>query len=414
VEQPGVAGTFTFGKTFGGMETAMWTLAQGLAKDDRNHVTCFVAASQRKNGHDPWPQQVGDVHLRVCVDRFRAIRHNVGECIDIGQRRLKQFSPHLLWQIPLLGLTRPFRSRDPGDCHPDPNLVGQSMDAWITFGINGASSRVVATARAEGTPSFVCVRSNSGVEEQLASAENFQNECGESSISRRYALLQSDHVIVQSQWQLNRLRDLFQRNGYLARNPIDRLHWRPPIDIPPPESLSQPFDILWIGRFDDFHKRPRLMLEIAKRLPHRTIKMIANPFDAELEADLRRNAPANVEWIDRVPFAQMPAVFERAKVFVSTGNPEYEGFPNVLLQAAASHTPIVSISDHDQFLARSGAGIPCNESIDAMPPAIEKQLASPSSATTPIDWARVDAYLDEHHQTERVAADLSNWIHASI
>ncbi|MFG0264011.1 MAG: glycosyltransferase family 4 protein [Rhodopirellula sp. JB055] len=414
VEQTRTKGKHTFGKTFGGMETAMWTLARGLAKQKHNHVTCFVAASQSRNGNAPWPHQVSDVHLQVCVDRFRAIRHDVGDSIDVRQRRLKRFSPNLLWQIPLLGLTRPFRSRDPGDCQPDPNLAGQSMDAWITFGINGASSRVVATARATGTPSFVCIRSNSGVEDRLASAEEYHNECGESATSRRFALLESDHVVVQSQWQLDRLRDVFHRDGYLARNPIDRFHWRPPIDPPSPESVSEPFDILWIGRFDDFHKRPRLMLEIAKTLPHRTIKMIANPFDAELEADLRRNAPTNVEWIDRVPFAQMPATFQRAKVFVSTGNPEHEGFPNVLLQAAASHTPIVSISDHDQFLARSGAGISCNESIDAMPHAIEKLLGRAGEAATQIDWPRVDAYLDEHHQTERVAADLSRWIHASI
>ncbi len=399
----------SYGQTFGGMETAMWTLAQSLAKDASNDVTCFVAAPSHRNGNTPWPTKVNNVRLKTHVDRFRQLRHEVGECIDVEAKRLKRLSPNLLWQIPVLGITRPFRMRDPVDCQPDPQLANYPVDVWITFGVNSASSRVVATAASKNAPSFLCIQSNAGLEERLATKEEYRNECGESAESRRFALLQCDQVVAQSQWQLVRLKNLFRRDGLLARNPIKRSQWLPPYSTPALPPLDQPFDVLWIGRYDDFHKRPSLMLQAAKELPNVSIKMIANPFDATVESRIRNEAPSNVELIDRVPFEQMPSVFGAAKLFVSTGSLKHEGFPNVLLQSAASHTPIVSMSDHDEFLSRSGAGVACEESVDRLVAAIQQQLTTPS-----IDWVSVDAYLDQYHSVDNITRQFTQWIHDAI
>ncbi|WDQ17373.1 glycosyltransferase family 4 protein [Rhodopirellula sp. P2] len=398
-----------FGETFGGLETAMWTLARHLARETDMEPICFLETDRPQNGSTPWPLEVEGVTLDISVNRFRAIRHAVGECIDTESQRIQRFSPHLLWQLPLLAVTRPFRSRDPIDSHPDPRLVGKSIDAWISFGVSSSSSRVVATATMEHTPSFVCVRSNAGLEDGLATDTEYRNECGESSSARRFALLRSDHVVCQSQWQVDRLKQLFDRDGLLSRNPIQREEWQPPFPMPAPEPFTQPFDVLWIGRYDDFHKRPLLMLEAAKKLPQLSFKMITNPFDPDIESRVRREAPENVELIDRIPFAQMPAVFAAAKLFVSTGSREHEGFPNVLLQAAASHTPIVSLSDHDDFLARSGAGVGCNESMETLTQSIEEQLRCDS-----VQWTQVDEYLDRFHDAGGRAAEFANWIRRSI
>lgn len=398
-----------FGETFGGLETAMWTLARHLADQADIEPICFLETNRPRNGSIRWPTEVAGVKLDISVNRFRGIRHAVGECIDTESRRIRRFSPHLLWQLPLLAATRPFRSRDPVNSQPDPRLVGKSIDAWISFGVNASSSRVVATAKAEQTPSYICVRSNAGLEDGLANDDEYRNECGESSSARRFALLQSDYVVCQSQWQVDRLKRMFDREGLLARNPISCREWQPPLEISAPEALKQPFDVLWIGRYDDFHKRPLLMLEAAKKLSHLSFKMIVNPFDPDIESRVRQEAPQNVELIDRVPFAQMPAVFASAKVFVSTGSREHEGFPNVLLQAAASHTPIVSLCDHDNFLAQSGAGIACHDSTETLTQHIEEQLQSHA-----IDWTRVDEYLDRCHDASGRATEFANWIRCSV
>ncbi|MEO9591438.1 glycosyltransferase family 4 protein [Rhodopirellula bahusiensis] len=398
-----------FGETFGGLETAMWTLARHLANQTDIQPICFLETDSPQNGSTPWPKEIEGVKLDISVNRFRAIRHAVGECIDTESKRFRRFSPHLLWQLPLLAVARPFRSRDPIDKEPDPRLIGKSIDAWISFGVSSSSSRVVATGATEQTPSFVCVRSNAGLEDGLATEVEYRNECGESSSARRFALLQSDHVVCQSQWQLDRLKQAFDRDGLLARNPILREEWQPPFPTPAPASFTQPFDILWIGRYDDFHKRPLIMLEAARKLPHLSFKMIANPFDSEIEASVRSEAPENVELIDHVRFAEMPAVFASAKLFVSTGSREHEGFPNVLLQAAASHTPIVSLSDHDNFLSRSGAGLGCDESVDKLTRNIQAQLRHDA-----IQWAQVDEYLDQYHNADQIASEFANWVRHAV
>jgi glycosyltransferase involved in cell wall biosynthesis len=84
--------------------------------------------------------------------------------------------------------------------------------------------------------------------------------------------------------------------------------------------------------------------------------MIVNPHDSELETQIRKAIPQNVELVDYVPFDQMPHEFAQARAFLCTGSPVHEGFPNVLLQSAASHTPICSLSDFDDFLFLAGLG----------------------------------------------------------
>ena len=53
----------------------------------------------------------------------------------------------------------------------------------------------------------------------------------------------------------------------------------------------------------------------------------------------------------------MPAVYRTSRLFLCTGSNAYEGFPNVLLEAASSGTPTVSLEEFDGFLERSNAGV---------------------------------------------------------
>jgi len=282
------------------------------------------------------------------------------------------------------------------------------MDAWIAFGVTAASSRVVATAKQEGVPSVVCVQSNAGLDPRLASNCDFINECGETSEARRYALLETDEIVCQSDWQLRQLNQTFGKRGVLARNPIDTSRWA--LGHDDREASENTLDhVLWIGRYDDFHKRPMLMLEAACACPDIPVKMIINPFDAQVERLVRDKCPPNVELIDRVPFSEMPTRFAAAKVFVSTGSTKHEGFPNVLLQAAASHTPIVAMADHDDFLARSGAGVGCNESLEVLVREIRRAWTNPF-----VDWQRVDNLLAIDHDADVIAENMRQLILGSL
>jgi len=101
----------------------------------------------------------------------------------------------------------------------------------------------------------------------------------------------------------------------------------------------------------------------------------------------------------------MPDLFAGAGVFVSTGDPACEGFPNVLLQSAASHTPIVSVNDFDGFLKASGAGIDCGGNPDCLADQIRSQW---QSSTT--DWQAVDRYLAENHDLAQAAQRVAELV----
>lgn len=385
----------------------MWTLTRELAKQDQLELHCYVKSSESSGASGPWPMEVNDVRLHVRVDRFWNIRHHVGQCLDLRRFRVKRFSPSLIWELPWLLLTRPFRERDPAPCCPDPALADEEIDVWITFGVNEASSRVIATAVETKCPSFLFVQSNSGVDERLSTSEEFTNECGESSATRRYALQNADRIVCQSEWQLKKLHDVFGWEGVLARNPIDRRHWLRR------DQSSRGDYLLWIGRYDNFHKRPLMMLDVAAKLPDVPIRMVVNSLDAEIERQVRQQCPDNVTLIDQVPFASMPDLFSSARVFVSTGNPEVEGFPNVLLQAAASHTPIVSLFDYDGFLRHSGAGTSSEGSVTELAEQVRHCWDRPETNERMPDigtWQKVDAYLDQHHEVTRIAAELAELI----
>ncbi len=283
----------------------------------------------------------------------------------------------------------------------------------MVFGASDDAARVIAAAEAVGKPSVLFVQSNADVDPRLLTDAPPVHPYGDTAQGRRWAIERATAVVCQSRWQLNVLEEHFHRTGILIRNPIDRAEWLLPKD------LSEPY-VLWVGRYDNFHKRPALMLDVARRCPAIPFRMVINVFDQQVQRDLMAGLPPNVAVRSYVPFAQMPAVFRGAAAFVSTGDPAYEGFPNVLLQSAASHTPIFSLHDYDGFLASSGSGIVCPD-VPSMAEALEQfwhrritetgtEDRSPrwgAVGPSTIDWERSDRYLDAHHDAQRIARAAS-------
>ena len=107
------------GDVVGGAETRAWTIAKELQRSGKCRVT-FVIRSWRWLPSD----EVAGVRMLRRPAWFPELRARVSECLERkpgfpGVRFLK-FRLSLLWELPFLILSRPFRPREP-----------HSRDVWL-------------------------------------------------------------------------------------------------------------------------------------------------------------------------------------------------------------------------------------------------------------------------------------------
>lgn len=153
----------------------------------------------------------------------------------------------------------------------------------------------------------------------------------------RRGLAQVDRIVVQNAAQAASCRTHYRRDSVLIPSTYELPSGRGPA----PGEL-----VLWVGMVHA-NKRPELLLEVAKRLPHRRFALIGGPragADAYYqEVRARASALPNVEMTGFLPLAEAEAWFDRARVLVNTS--EYEGMPNTFLQAWARGVPAVATVD---------------------------------------------------------------------
>lgn len=343
------------------------------------------------------------VHIEPRRDFIESIRREVSSCIEVSDSlKVKRWDPGLLWKVPFLLLSRPWREAAHPTTTPERRVEGVDVDLWCAFGCNAASARLVATGTLQAKPVILFLGSNADIAFPPSGNEEAKDKYGESYTDRRFALTRAAKVVCQSQWQLNQLRVMHSIEGTVIKSPIDILEWSP--KEPVPRS-----GVLWVGRYDDFHKRVHLAIQIAKLCPEIHFKLIINPSNVEIEKQIRQECPHNATIIDYVPFDKMNFEFRSSQLLLSTGHPNYEGFPNVLLQAAASKTPIVSLYDFDDFLAQSGAGVVCHDS-----PELAASRIRDMAADDKTDWNHVHKYLQERHSIDAISANLCELIESTV
>jgi glycosyltransferase involved in cell wall biosynthesis len=166
----------------------------------------------------------------------------------------------------------------------------------------------------------------------------------------RYGLRRADLVLAQTPAQQQALLKNFRRDSRVAASLTD-------IDARRPGFAERDISVLWVGNIRAL-KRPALLLEAARELPHLQFHIIGGPMPGSetLYESVRAQALQlpNVRFHGPVPYHAVGEFYERARVFVSTS--EMEGFPNTYLQAWARGTPVVAFLDPEQLIARNGMG----------------------------------------------------------
>lgn len=181
-----------------------------------------------------------------------------------------------------------------------------------------------------------------------------------------YGLCRSSHIVCQTETQSSLLKNKLGLPGRVIPNgfPI-----RQGIDI------RQKSIILWVSRCLPL-KRPHLFLELAEKLPGESFVMImpqnesgSHTIDQQirsLTAEVKERALGlcNVTLLDYVPYEQIQAYFDRARVYVCTS--QMEGFPNTFIQACLGGTAILSFFvDPDDCLRKNNLGLLCGDDLNA-------------------------------------------------
>ena len=163
-----------------------------------------------------------------------------------------------------------------------------------------------------------------------------------------YGLRHADIVVAQTEHQ----RTLLQQNYGLQSEVINMI-----ADIPPPPTVKQDIDVLWVANLRPV-KRPEILFELASRSPELKFVVAGGALpgmESYYETMMSEAAKLpNLSVLGAVPYAQVGALFERARLFVNTSS--MEGFPNTFLQAWARAVPVVSFFDPDSLIKRLNLG----------------------------------------------------------
>jgi glycosyltransferase involved in cell wall biosynthesis len=403
----------------GGMETRAWIFARALARRGRIRVSFVV--------DDRGQTAVGEFNGITVYARRNSIATEIVEAargVAADMMALQRSGSGTIRGF--IGLARRAAFRVAGVLK---KIAGQAFrgipsgpalypripaDVFLTFGVNGVSAEVVVSCRAHGKKSILCIAHDSDLDEVFTTPARLCRADGVSAIDGCRALRQADEIVVQSQHQLDLLRERFGRQGRLIANPID-------LDADDTEGallepqvrmlIRQGPYVLWVGRSDPVFKQPHVCLDLAERLPDVRFVMVMALLDANLHAEVRRRKPGNVEIIDGLPFRAMPHVFRWAVALASTSR--QEGFPNIFLQAGKYRVPVVSLSvDPDGLFSRRRAGIVCHGDIERMAGELRRLAADPEYRA--LHASRLARYVAENHGLAGRCDELCEVIDAAV
>jgi len=109
-----------------------------------------------------------------------------------------------------------------------------------------------------------------------------------------------------------------------------------------PRAVDKTVDFLWVARCQPI-KQPHRFLDLAESLPQASFEMVCPREDATLWETVQARADKlpNVTFLNGVPYRDVQAHYDAARIFVNTST--FEGWPNSFIQAGQGETPILSL-----------------------------------------------------------------------
>ncbi len=347
------------GKRVGGLETFAWRLAKGIATHAENAQTQFVVRSPKHQKS----LLLDGVQVDAMVEPFRDVRHRISSALEIDSFRripkVKKLDPALTWLVPWLAFNKLLHPPFSESAELRTILKRFEPDFVIALGVNDTSARLVELASQLSFRVLLWLQSNADLEENLYLEEDFVDRYGVKSLDAQRCLHGSAGIVCQTETQhskLDRIAHLAKKSNFPERRSLVIPN---PIELDPKQPIpshGERSGVLWIGRADRFHKRPLLAIQVAKLCPNTRFTLVLNRGDDSVRKEVEQTKTENVEIVDYIPVHLMPKAMSQSIAFLSTGAAEYEGFPNVLLEACVAGTPIVSLEDFDSFLEKSQAG----------------------------------------------------------
>jgi glycosyltransferase involved in cell wall biosynthesis len=360
--------------SIGGAETQVVLMAKALSAAPDVRVTVVVRDSKSR------PTQIVDrFHVVTFVDRLFRIRRFVSEHVTISRRfpwlRIRKWSRHLFWQLPLLFAAHVAGNTSTSNLHFDWLNELADSDVYCCTGASDRTADVFDAAKKHNRKTVMFVVSDADVDERYLTVPGFFTKYGDSGSRCADAIKNADLIACQTDVQRQMLRDRFGKDSILFPNPFDHIAWSKSLeqthDLPEDVKTLPPRFALWIGRSERHHKRPELLLQVARQCPGVPFVMVMNTQDEAVAEAVRQQKPENVRIIERVSFHLMPHLFSRSAMFISTGSREFEGFPNVFLQAAASSVPVVSLEADPGFVTEHQTGIVCHGDLDRLAASVQ-------------------------------------------
>ena len=350
----------------GGAETRAILMARAISRTNEFSVVVVVRDSQNRP-----ITMVDGFKVVTWVDRLFRIRRDVSEHISVLSSfpwlSIHSWVFRLMWQIPALSIARLFRKSDIAREEFHALLAEVNCDVYCCLGVSQRTARIFSVARQQSRRTILFIAANSDLDPRYVSEPGIRNATGDNGESCAAAIRDADLIVCQTEIQQRLLKDNFGRESCLLPNPFEYDNWQRIMQSSvPPATVRVNRYALWVGRSDQHHKRPQILLSIAQRCPDISFVMIMNTQDESVAMEMRNNCPENVQIIESVAFSEMPALFRNASMFISTGSRQFEGFPNVFLQAAASAVPIVSLEVDPGFVSEFNTGIVCNGDVEFM------------------------------------------------
>jgi glycosyltransferase involved in cell wall biosynthesis len=177
----------------------------------------------------------------------------------------------------------------------------------------------------------------------------------------------------------------------------------------PAEPVSEDADaMLWVGRLADY-KRPLIFVKLAESLPEIRFRMAYLPIDRELTEQVESMAARipNLELLQTLPRPQLMKELKRTMALVSTS--QWEGMPNVFLEAWARSIPVISFEyDPDGLILADDLGVVAGGSTERLAELTEALWGDPERRVVLGRNGR--DYVQRVHSPQVVAAQWADLI----